>query len=146
MPLVEQKLLILPEHPSSPPVFNGVRVTRYLVLCVCLVDRCLSFCTFTFGHFVVCSSSIYEFWLPLWYLQTLHTHKSTDRVIRTPLKTGIELGCSGRVSSSCSTSGICRVTWLYFYYVCIWSNMTSAHSVCPNHYYIPSSFTTHHKV
>ena len=28
-------------------------------------------CTFSFGHCVVCSSSIYEFSLPLWYLQTL---------------------------------------------------------------------------
>ena len=46
MPLVEQELLILPEHMSSPPVFGGVRVTRSLVLCVCFVDRCLSFCTF----------------------------------------------------------------------------------------------------
>jgi hypothetical protein len=35
------------------------------------VDRCLSFCTFSFGHCVVHSSSIYRFWLPLWYLQTL---------------------------------------------------------------------------
>ena len=25
-----------------------------------------------FGHCVVCPSSIYGFWLPLWYLQTLH--------------------------------------------------------------------------
>ena len=33
----------LPEHPSSPPVFSGVRVTRSLVLCVCFVDRYLSF-------------------------------------------------------------------------------------------------------
>ena len=33
-------------------------------------DRCLFFCTFYFGHCVVCSS-IYGFWLPLWYLQTL---------------------------------------------------------------------------
>ena len=32
----------LPEHPSSP-VLNGVRVTRSLVLCVCLVDRSLFF-------------------------------------------------------------------------------------------------------
>jgi hypothetical protein len=31
----------------------------------------LSFCTFSFGHSVVCSSSIYGFWLPIWYLQTL---------------------------------------------------------------------------
>jgi hypothetical protein len=71
VPLVEQELLTLPEHMSSPPVFSGVRVTRSLVLYVCFVDRCLSFCTFSFGHCVVCSSSIYGFWLPLWYLQTL---------------------------------------------------------------------------
>jgi hypothetical protein len=30
----------------------------------CFVDQCLSFCTFSFGHCVVCSSSIYRFWLP----------------------------------------------------------------------------------
>jgi hypothetical protein len=59
--LVEQELLTLQEHPSSPPVFIGVCVTRSLVLCVCFVDRCLSFCTFSFGHCVVCSSSIYGF-------------------------------------------------------------------------------------
>ena len=68
---VEQELLIFPEHLSLPSVFSGVRVTRSLVLCVCFVDRCLSFCTFSFGHYVVCSSSIYWFWLPLWYLQTI---------------------------------------------------------------------------
>ena len=34
-----------------------------------------------------------------------HTHKTKDRVTRTPLKTGGELRCSRRVSSSCSTSG-----------------------------------------
>ena len=61
VPLVEQELFIILEHPSSPPVFNGVRFTRSLVLCVCFVDRCLSFCTFSFGHCVVCSSSIYGF-------------------------------------------------------------------------------------
>ena len=37
-------------HLSSPSVFSGVRVTRSLVLCVCVVYRCLSFCTFYFGH------------------------------------------------------------------------------------------------
>jgi hypothetical protein len=68
---VEQESLTLLEHRSSPPIFSGFRVTRSLVLCVCFVDRCLSFCTFYFGHCVVCSSSIYGFWLPLWYLQTL---------------------------------------------------------------------------
>ena len=68
MSLVEQELLTLLEHLSSPPVFSGVRVTRSLVLCVCFVDRCLSFRTFSFGHCVFCSSSIYGFWIPLWYL------------------------------------------------------------------------------
>ena len=68
--LVEQELLTLPEHLSSPPVFIWVRVTRSLVSYVCFVDRCLSFCLFSFGHCVVCSL-IYGFWLPLWYRQTL---------------------------------------------------------------------------
>jgi hypothetical protein len=40
---------------------------------------------------------------------TKHTHKTKDRVTRTPLKTGGELRCSGRVSSSCSTSDTRRV-------------------------------------
>ena len=64
-----------PVYPSGAPEFipdfSGVRVTRSLVLCVGFVDRCLSFCSFSFDHCVVCSSSIYGFWLPLWYLQTL---------------------------------------------------------------------------
>ena len=71
VPLVEQELPTRPEHPISPPVFSGVRVTRSLVLRVCFVDRCLSFCTFSFDHCVVFSSLIYGFCLPLWYLQTL---------------------------------------------------------------------------
>jgi len=33
------------------------------------------------------------------------TQKSKDRATRTPLKTGDQLSCSGRVSSSSSTSG-----------------------------------------
>jgi hypothetical protein len=45
VPLVEQELLTLQEHLSSPPVFSGVRVTRSLVLCACFVDRCLPFCS-----------------------------------------------------------------------------------------------------
>jgi hypothetical protein len=40
---------------------------------------------------------------------TKHTHKTKDRATRTPLKTGGELRCSGRVSSSCSISGTRRV-------------------------------------
>ena len=40
---------------------------------------------------------------------TKHTHKTKDQVTRISLKTGGELRCSGRVSSSCSTSGTRRV-------------------------------------
>ena len=35
---------------------------------------------------------------------TKHTYKTKDRVTRTPLKTGGELRCSGRVGSSCCTN------------------------------------------
>ena len=51
---------------------NGrIHVIRPLVLYICFVDRCFSFCSFSFCHCVVCSS-IYEFWLPLlaWNLCT----------------------------------------------------------------------------
>jgi hypothetical protein len=58
------------EHLSSPPVFCEVRFTRSLVLCACFVY----ICPFVLFHCVVCSSSIYGFWLPLWYLRALLTY------------------------------------------------------------------------
>ena len=61
LPLVEQELLTLPVHMSSPQIFSGVCVAGSLVLCVYFVDRCLSFCPFSFGHCVVCPSSINGF-------------------------------------------------------------------------------------
>ena len=54
---MEQELPTLPEHLGSPPVFSGVCVTRSLVLCVCFVDRCLSFCTFSFDDLVLRSTA-----------------------------------------------------------------------------------------
>ena len=66
VPLVQHELLSIQEHLRSPPDFSWS-----LPLYVCFVDRCLSFCTFSVDHCVVCSSSIYGFWLPRWYLQTL---------------------------------------------------------------------------
>jgi hypothetical protein len=42
--IIEQELLSLPEYLSSPPFFSVVHVTGSLVICVCFVDRCLSFC------------------------------------------------------------------------------------------------------
>ena len=50
---------------------------------------------------------------------TKHTHKTKDRVTRTPLITGGELRCSGRVGSSCSTSDTCQLIIVYiFLYKC----------------------------
>ena len=87
--LVVQELLTLPEYLCSPPIFNGVRVTRSLVLYLCFVDRWLSFCTFSFGHCVV-SSSINGFWLPLLYLQAL---LKTNEYKSDSLKTNIFINC-----------------------------------------------------
>ena len=54
------KDLRLKQMCKIPPVLSGVRVARSLVLGVCFVDR--SFVLFvhllSFGHCVVCSSSI----------------------------------------------------------------------------------------
>ena len=49
---------------------------------------------------------------------TKHTHKTKDRVTKTTLKTGGEFRYSGRVSSSCSTSGTHRrlITFQFPYY------------------------------
>ena len=40
---------------------------------------------------------------------TKQTYNPKDRIIRTPLKIRGERRCSGRVSSSCSTSGTCCI-------------------------------------
>ena len=68
-PLVSLTIL---EHLSSPPAFCEVRFTRSLVLCAWFVY----ICPFVLFHCVVCSSSIYGFWLPLWYHQALLTYYS----------------------------------------------------------------------
>ena len=45
------------------------------------------------------------------------THKINDCAKRTPLKTSGELKCSERISRSCSTCGIRRVTFVTYYLV-----------------------------
>ena len=100
--------------PEFIPVFNGVRVARSLVLYVCVVDCCLSFCTFSCDHCGVCSSSIYGFWLPpfdifkLFWNHYLHNTKQKtiykDWATPTPLNSGSVLVCSGRVSCTCCSS------------------------------------------
>jgi hypothetical protein len=57
--------------PEFIPGFQWGLFYSFYSLCVCFVDCFLSFCTFSFGHYVVPSSSNYGFWSPLWYLQTL---------------------------------------------------------------------------
>ena len=69
MPLVEQELPTLPEHMSSSPVFSWVHVTRSLVICVCFVDRCLSFYPFVLSW--CCLSFDLRILITLWYLQAL---------------------------------------------------------------------------
>ena len=66
----KQKLHTIPENSNSLSILSGVRVTRSLVVCVCFVDRSLSFVLFSFGHCVVCPSSMYGFWLHIRYLPT----------------------------------------------------------------------------
>ena len=73
-------LLTFPEHLGSPPVFSGVRVTRSLVLCVCFVDHCFSFCAFTFGHCVVCSS-VRILITPLVYSNSSYTTIFKERTV-----------------------------------------------------------------
>ena len=65
---VEQELLTRPVHMSSSPVFSGVRVVQSLVFWVMFCR--LLFVLFSFVHCVVFPSSINDFWLPLWCLQT----------------------------------------------------------------------------
>jgi hypothetical protein len=60
--LVEQGLLTLSEHLTWGSCWS--------IFCVLF---CRSLCfplPFSFGHYFVCTSSIYGFLLPLWYLQT----------------------------------------------------------------------------
>jgi hypothetical protein len=45
---------------------------------------------------------------------TKHTHKTKDRVTRTPLKIGCEIRCSGRVCSSCSSGNFVSCLSLMF--------------------------------
>ena len=60
---VKQELPTLPEHLSSPRF-----AAQSSVLCV-VFCRLLFICLyFSFGHYIVCASSIYDFWIPLWYL------------------------------------------------------------------------------
>ena len=68
VPLVEQELCTLPEHLNHS---RGARVTRSLALCVCFVNRCLSFCTFFFWP--LSCLSFFDLWILLTPLVSLNS-------------------------------------------------------------------------
>jgi hypothetical protein len=99
VPLVEQELITLPEHLSSPPVFSGFRVTRSLVLCVCIVDRCLSFCTFSFVCWPLCCPFFFDI-----------------RILIAPLVSSSSFFHKTRVVC-CKLGSISMVRAVFFFYV-----------------------------
>jgi hypothetical protein len=71
---VEQELLTLPEHLSSPSCFNRFRVAWSLVLWVVVCTLLfVNLFIFLFGHCIVCPL-IYGFLLPLWYLRFMASY------------------------------------------------------------------------
>jgi hypothetical protein len=53
VPHMEQKLLTLPKHLDSPPVFSEVRVARTLVFCMMFLYSYLTFCPFLMVYIVL---------------------------------------------------------------------------------------------
>jgi hypothetical protein len=74
VPLVELELLTLPEHPSSPTVFSGIRVTQSLAFrFICMFCRSL-FVPLYFFFWSLCCLFFFNIRIlitSLWYLQTL---------------------------------------------------------------------------
>ena len=69
---MEQELFTLPEHPSSLPIFSGVRVTQSFVLYV-MFSRSL-FVLLSFFSWSLCYLSFVDVQIlitSLWYPQTL---------------------------------------------------------------------------
>jgi hypothetical protein len=74
---VDQELLTLPEHLSSPPVFSGVRVTRSFALYVCFVDRYCSFVLFRLAIVLLHNHPLSN----LFHLEKEEEHRGHDHVI-----------------------------------------------------------------
>jgi len=52
------------------PGFKWGRVVQSVLFCIVFgISLVYLFVLFLFGYFIVCSSSIYYLWLPIWYLQ-----------------------------------------------------------------------------
>ena len=76
VPVLKLKLIALPEHLRSPPVFSDLRVAQASVcfVVVCPHFLCAFFVFFCFDLCIVCSTMIC-FWSALLYHQTFHKPK-----------------------------------------------------------------------
>ena len=74
VPHMGHEQLTLPVNLSSPSAFSGVLVARSLAFSVV-------FCIYQYLSFFFWPSSIYGFWLPLWYHQTfLCNHTTAEKM------------------------------------------------------------------
>ena len=55
------------EHPSSSQDLVGFVFLDLDFSMYCFVDHFLSLCLFSFDHCIFCHSSVYNFWLLIWY-------------------------------------------------------------------------------
>jgi hypothetical protein len=54
-------------------------------LCIVLPIIGCSFFLFSLGHCIFCASSVYGFWLPIWYLQTFPVSTTMSDLFRISL-------------------------------------------------------------
>ena len=108
-----------PPPPPPPRCSVGFVLLDFSFMCICFVDRCLSFCPFSFGHCGVCSSLIYGFWLSLWYLQTLLERTWWILFMKRYMRHGWMGGCEGgrEGGGGGGVRGCVRVFCLVFYFV-----------------------------
>ena len=73
VPLVKQKLLTLPEYPSSPSVFLGVRVALSIAFCVVFCTSLFAFCYLFFCQLYCLTFFGFQLLIiRFWYLQSIH--------------------------------------------------------------------------
>jgi hypothetical protein len=95
------RCLLMANRPALRWAISSCSISSlfHLHVLTCTFDS-IVVCTFSFGHCIVRLSSIYDFWLPLWYLQTL---------LIMPL---YPFWCSFRTTNI-------SIFWLVQFYICI---------------------------
>jgi hypothetical protein len=88
--------------------FSWVRVTRSLALYICFVDCCLSFCTFSLGHCVVCSALIYGLPLYQFYVHYINSLSCLSPLVYLFPKTFKLFGFSNLLTMSLLDEGYSR--------------------------------------